>query len=515
MGKSFFLSVRAVLVVLVCTSLVSCFGSARLYDGCQSALGTSRLFDIRSFGAVDEAHSPPTFTPSVNSKALAAAFDTAVAWLTSTGGSGPAFVYVPPGTFVTGSFNLSSHVLLCLADGAQLYGSNDAADYALVISDTSDTGPFDYPLVFAFNCTNTGVVGSGSGVSQGGINGGLNDPPGNHISSYSPSLNYLYPQEWALPGCMYFSCRPKLFVARASDSLLLQGLSIANSALWTITLSSCTNITVDSVVVTGSRQYPNNDGLDCISCSLLSVTNSVFSTGDDNIAIINHSPVTMHDIFLHNLTLSSTSAALKVAVYEAGAAGVVGVVASNITIMDSNRGICLDPRWGGGALANFSFSDMTIETHYFSAAWWGAAEPVYVTSCWQSEEHAWSGGVSDVKFHDLRMHSESGMLFYANVSQAGVSPLSSITVSDCSLVVDRFSNVSSPQHDFRPSVAPQQIFNVTVDGVYVDGASNLTLTNTKIAFANPLQPFYGACVAVAPGSSVTQSQVLCANEPGL
>jgi hypothetical protein len=31
--------------------------------------------------------------------------------------------------------------------------------------------------------------------------------------------------------------------------------------------------------VSGSRQYPNNDGLDCISCSQLTVANSVFSTG--------------------------------------------------------------------------------------------------------------------------------------------------------------------------------------------------------------------------------------------
>jgi hypothetical protein len=68
-------------------------------------------------------------------------------------------------------------------------------------------------------------------------------------------------------------------VARLSTDLVFTGLSLANSALWTFTLSESSSIVVDSVHVSGSRQYPNNDGLDCISCSHLTVSNSAFSTG--------------------------------------------------------------------------------------------------------------------------------------------------------------------------------------------------------------------------------------------
>jgi hypothetical protein len=67
--------------------------------------------------------------------------------------------------------------------------------------------------VFAYNATWTGILGSGAGDGvQGRLNGGLNDPPGNHISRYDPDLNFLYPTEWDLPFCIYFSCRPKLLV---------------------------------------------------------------------------------------------------------------------------------------------------------------------------------------------------------------------------------------------------------------------------------------------------------------
>ena len=46
---------------------------------------------------------------------------------------------------------------------------------------TTDTGDFDYPLVFAYNATNTGVVGSGSGD---GVQVGLRFAVG--LSSVAP-----------------------------------------------------------------------------------------------------------------------------------------------------------------------------------------------------------------------------------------------------------------------------------------------------------------------------------------
>ncbi len=68
--------------------------------------------------------------------------------------------------------------------------------------------------MFVYNATQTGILGSGAGDGvQGRVNGGLNDPPGNHISRYDPTLNFLYPTEWDLPFCIHFSCRPKLLAS--------------------------------------------------------------------------------------------------------------------------------------------------------------------------------------------------------------------------------------------------------------------------------------------------------------
>ncbi len=57
--------------------------------------------------------------------------------------------------------------------------------------------------------------------------------------------------------------------------------------------------------------------------------------------------------------------------------------------------------------------------------------------------------------------------------------------------------------------SPQQVFNVSLAGLYVDGSQEVLLSNSKIAFNHPLQPFYGDCVVAAPGSFVTEAAVIC------
>ena len=74
----------------------------------------------------------PSASPPANAAAFGAAFAAAGAAVTANPALAPAFVWVPAGVFSTGSFNLSSEVYLCLADGAEVLGSNDPRDYVLV-----------------------------------------------------------------------------------------------------------------------------------------------------------------------------------------------------------------------------------------------------------------------------------------------------------------------------------------------------------------------------------------------
>ena len=477
-------------------------------NGALSLAGTSSaplFFDVRDFGAL------PDEVAAVQTEAIASAIDAAAASLLQSPSSPHAYVYLPPGQLRTGSFNLTSNVFLCLADGSQLVASDDASDYVLVLSETSDTGPFDYPLIGIFGASNTGIIGSGNGEAlQGAINGGLNSPPGNHISRYDPASNFLYPEEWKLPFCGFFSCRPKLLVALRSTDLIFTGASLLHSAFWTLTLSECDTVLIDSMVIRGDRRYPNNDAIDVISTSNVQISNSLLSTGDDNIALITHTERPVQNVTMRNLQLSSTSSAIHVAIFDAGASGAVrDVIAENCMITDSNRGITISPRWGTGSVLNLHFTNISIETRWFSDAWWGAAEPIHISSCCASEEHCWNGTVSNILFERITTRSENGAMLYTNVSQ-GLAPMANITFLDTVILIDRFSNQTvRAVHDLRPSLEPQLI-PTTLDGIYVEGADELVLENTVIVFAEPAVAQDGECLRIGPqGATVAQLNTEC------
>jgi len=255
-----------------------------------------------------------------------------------------ALVYVPTGEFESGQLNFTHarDLYLCFeSPKASIRSIYNASLYPCIPSVTADTGICDYPFVFFFNCTRCGLIAP-EGVSSGrvenfsnasntidldlNLNGGLNDPPGNGISAYDEQTNMLMPIEWDLPLCSFFSCRPKLMVVSHCESFTIYGVSIGNSAFWTLELVQTRSVLIESSVIAGDRRYPNNDGIDVIDSSEVVIRNTTISTGDDCIAIITHTSSPIESIVGTNLTLSSTSAAIKLASYGVNATGLISDV---------------------------------------------------------------------------------------------------------------------------------------------------------------------------------------------
>jgi hypothetical protein len=478
------LGIGMLALILLCTTTAA---AVPTFEECTRSLSMRPnlppLVDLRTLGLVP--HSTAVQTHVLVESVVAAAK------LSSMRGS-HSFVYVPPrrevGPVYTGSFNLTSGVWLCLADGSELVGSDSSKDYVAVVSTTSDTGPFDFPLVGIYNVQNTGIIGSGGGPGvQGTLNGGLNSPSGNHIRSYDPVNNFLLPEEWPLPGCTPFNCRPKLIVAHLSSALAFVGVSIVNSALWTLTLAECNDVLISQSYIYGSRQYPNNDGVDVISTSNVVITDTEIRTGDDCIALITHTSLPVQNVTLHNLALSSSSSAIHLAVFDAEASGDVrDVAASAVTITDSNRGITISPRFGSGSMYNLSFQNISIETRFFTPVWWGVAEPIHISAAWTSEEHQWNGSVHSIRFSNINAVAENSALFYSNLTQ-GLPPLQDVVLENSVFVLQKWSNVSARGvHDLRPALAEEGgLIPALIDGFYVEGVQNLQLDAVSIVFAAP------------------------------
>ncbi|CAF3365749.1 unnamed protein product [Rotaria socialis] len=408
-------------------------------------------------------------------------------------------VLIPAGDFLTGSLEIPSNVTFYLARNAILRASDNESLYSPIPSMTSDTSPFDFPFLLVNNSHNVYFQGEGL------INGGANSPPGHLVREYQPSSNMLMPKEWNLTGCTYFSCRPKLLLIRHSHSIEISEITIANSAFWTVTVVESENILFDKVTILGDRRWPNNDGIDLINTRHVIIRNSNISTGDDSIAIVSHGPSSMFNITVENMDLQSTSAAIKVSAFDEDASGnMYNMTFRDIRITDSNRGICVAPRWGSGIISDILFEQMNIETRYFGLSWWGTAEPIYVTGLSMSANRHWTGKLRNIQFRNIVAQGEQGFMIRGNTSL-----LENISFENVSLTISRWSNVTEhPLYDYRPSEEPQLI-DALVDGIFAQDINGLSLENIFIEFKAPKQKYYGQCLNLNNITQKVESNIQC------
>ena len=413
----------------------------------------------------------------------------------------PSTVLVPQGVFLTGSLQIPSNVTFYLARNSILRALVNGNLYPCVPSMTTDTGPCDYPFVLIDHGENISIVGEGQ------IEGGANNPPGHLVKSYRSDSYTFVPIDWNLEHCSPGSCRPKLIIVRYSSMIQFVNLTIANSPLWTHTIIESEHVLFDNVTIIGDRRWPNNDGIDLINSRNVIIRNSNISTGDDCIAIMSHGPSDMYNITVENMNLQSTSAGIKIAAFESNSTGnMYDMNFRNIRITDSNRGLCLAPRWGSGIISNILFEEMFIETRFFGLAWWGTGEPIYITSLSASAEHKWTGQVRNVTLRNVIAKGEQGFIIRGNTSL-----LENIRMENISLIIARYGNNSAhPSLDYRPAEQPELIV-AKVDGLFAMDMNIFNVNNFSIDFQQPKQDYYGQCLNLTNITNFIRENIQCRN----
>ncbi|MGB8705886.1 MAG: glycoside hydrolase family 28 protein [Gillisia sp.] len=224
------------------------------------------------------------------------AFKKAIAACSENGGGK---VVVPAGKFLTGPIHLKSHVNLHLEKGAEILFSTNTEDY-LPLVHTSYEGNelMNYsPLIYAYGQTDIAVTGEGT------FNGQANN---SNWWSWSGKEEYGHKKgetsqndDNNLPALRQMSAnnvpvserkfgaghkvRPSFFEAFECKNVLVKGVTFTNSPFWIIHPIKSENVTVDGVTV--KSHGPNNDGCDPEYSKNVHITNCVFDTGDDCIAI--------------------------------------------------------------------------------------------------------------------------------------------------------------------------------------------------------------------------------------
>jgi len=204
--------------------------------------------------------------------------------------SGGGKVIVPEGKWLTGPIVLLSNVNLHLAEGAELFFSQDFSDYLpAVLTNWEGSEVYSYsPFIYAFEQENIAVTGKGVLNGQGKPwweqrkgkafgNRKLAEMNENEVPVEERRFDNL---DNYLP--------PVFFGPLYCKNVLLEGVKFMYGAFWTINPSFCDNLIVRDIYVLTNGEYghtPNGDGINPNSCSNVLIEYNRLDTGDDCITI--------------------------------------------------------------------------------------------------------------------------------------------------------------------------------------------------------------------------------------
>lgn len=297
-----------------------------------SFTGYTQVYDITRSGAIGDGKTD-------NTTFIQQAIDSC----TVTGG----MVYIPAGTFLSGTVVLKSNVTLHLSARAILLGQAATRFYPYQQSGIPFYGE-DWArqaLIFCKNQENVTIEGNGVIDGQGAafVTTTLKKPD-------------------------RYKDRPYLLWFAGCKKVTVKGIRLRNSAFWMQHYLGCERVTIDGIDI-WNHSNKNNDMMDIDGCKYVTVSNITGDSDDDGITIKSTSSLLSEFITITNCVLSSHCNALKFGTESTG--GYRNVVISNIVIKPSAQlstiygkpagtsGISLEIA-DGGTMENIAINNIVI-----------------------------------------------------------------------------------------------------------------------------------------------------------
>ncbi|PKA66681.1 putative polygalacturonase [Apostasia shenzhenica] len=262
---------------------------------------------------------------------------------------GGTLLYVPAGVWLTGAFNLTSHMTLFLAKGAVIRATQDAENW---------------PLIDPLPSYGRGREAPG-GRYMSLIHGdGIEDVIITGENGTIDGQGEVWWNMWRQKTLSF--TRPHLMEFMHSREIIISNVVFQNSPFWNIHPVYCSNVVIKNVTILAPHDSPNTDGIDPDSSSSVCIEDNYISTGDDLVAIKSgwdeygityNRPSTA--ISIQRLAGSSPFAGVAIGSEMSG--GIENIVVQHVNVVDTGIGIHIKTNEGrGGYIKNITVSDVNM-----------------------------------------------------------------------------------------------------------------------------------------------------------
>jgi hypothetical protein len=440
------------------------------------------VFNVEDFGAAGDGTTLDTY-----------AIQSAIEACREAGGG---TVYLPSGTFVSGTLRMYGRMTLFLDAGSVLLASPDTSQYgfqsAFGLSSASSSGVLGSGagrrtgLIVAKDAEDVTVSGQGALDGNGYCFFDFKNP--HRALDFDPKLTrqgqlFLNPRYafedgpflaragWDdRPGTMaiFWSCK----------NVRILGVTIRNAPNWTVHFQQCDGVEASGVTIRNSLLIPNDDGFDVYDSRNVRISDCLIHTGDDCIAVIGS-----ENVSVSNCVLKSRSAGIRIGY---GTKDVRDCAFQNVVIDTSNRGIGVFVR-GSGSVENVLFSNVVIHTKLFNGNWWGKGEPIHVSVLPYGGGE--TGRIRNLRFSNVSAEGESGIVLYGCPD----SPISDVALEGVRLRLcsGRNGALVGGNFDLRPSIKLETaLFKHGIPGVFGRFIDGLRVQNLDLEWSNPLPAYF-------------------------
>lgn len=245
-------------------------------------------------------------------------------------------VYVPPGTYRTGTLRVGSRTTIYLAGGAVLKATDNPDDFPVdpgrkESGDPGKTHSNSRLLIFE-NARNSSVIGRGTLDANGLV------------------LRNKHNR------------RAQVIDVTNSKDIAIEGVVLRNTASWTLHILHSENVRVTDVKIIADWAVANSDGIDPDASANVAIERLFCYSGDDCIAVktTGNSDLLQpcRNITVRDSVVMTRKTALKVGTETA--ADIQKVLFENIDCVRSSRGIALWAR-DGGTVSDVTWRDIRLD----------------------------------------------------------------------------------------------------------------------------------------------------------